>query len=104
MQEKAGKPSKWAAIQVATKPVLSPTIHLGNVNLYTKYEFLILYGCSNIFDEKRREKNKKQTNKYREELTGFQNYKTGSGQESKYEVFCNKPHKSSRHDKPDSPV
>ena len=32
--------------------IFNPTIQMGVVNLYTKYEVSILNGCGDIFDEK----------------------------------------------------
>ena len=48
--------------------IFNPMSQLVVVNLYTKFEVSILYGCKDIFDEKSGEKEKK--NKYREEQIG----------------------------------
>ena len=34
------------------RPIFNPTIQLVVVNLYTKFEVSILYGCGDILDEK----------------------------------------------------
>ena len=39
--------------------VLHPTIQLVIVNLYTKYELIVLDSCGDIFDEKYGEKEKR---------------------------------------------
>ena len=41
------------------RPVVYPTIQLVIVNLYTKYELIVLYSCGDIFDEKYGEKEKR---------------------------------------------
>ena len=51
------------------RPIFNSTIQLVVVNLYTKFEVLILNGCGDIFDKKSGEKEKKQK-KNREEQTG----------------------------------
>ena len=53
--EKSGEREKKEQIQERTNrrmPICNPTIQLVVVDLYTKYEVSILYGCGDIFDEK----------------------------------------------------
>ena len=44
-------------------PIFNPTIQLVVVNLYTRFEFSILNGCEDIFDEKSGKKEKGSNNR-----------------------------------------